>query len=431
MKKSLEDTQGVLNVLVPNQIKAIAQTETYKNLNLDQQNELNAAIATSAQNTLTPVQSSMTSIATSLTDISNQLLEIQNQVKQLVQNSSVALPKANAVISKLSTGFSGVNSALINQFTPSFNQYINGVNQAYIGAQQLANRSKELQNGTMQLTNGLFQLQMKSSTLTSGSSQLANGAQKISSGSQLLTNGGTTLTNGLSTISTGANNLSTALTKANSTLSTTNNSSENAKKVSAPLKLKHIDHDNVPENGAGMTPYMINVALFIGTLATNVVIGIGFSGTKWKTGREFMLAKIGTNGLVALLQGIIVWGAVALLGLKPNYLWEMLLSVLLISFAYMAINTFFLTAFGKIGEFLMIVALVLQLATSAGTYPLQLAPKIYQIISPWLPMTYGLKMIRETIGLNGEILPEAILFVAIITIFTFALSFFKKTSRFA
>lgn len=431
VKKSLEDTQGVLNVLVPNQIKAIAQTETYKNLNLDQQNELNAAIATSAQNTLTPVQSSMTSIATSLTDISNQLLEIQNQVKQLVQNSSVALPKANAVISKLSTGFSGVNSALINQFTPSFNQYINGVNQAYIGAQQLANRSKELQNGTMQLTNGLFQLQMKSSTLTSGSSQLANGAQKISSGSQLLTNGGTTLTNGLSTISTGANNLSAALTKANSTLSTTNNSSENAKKVSAPLKLKHIDHDNVPENGAGMTPYMINVALFIGTLATNVVIGIGFSGTKWKTGREFMLAKIGTNGLVALLQGIIVWGAVALLGLKPNYLWEMLLSVLLISFAYMAINTFFLTAFGKIGEFLMIVALVLQLATSAGTYPLQLAPKIYQIISPWLPMTYGLKMIRETIGLNGEILPEAILFVAIITIFTFALSFFKKTSRFA
>lgn len=431
VQKSLEDTQTVLNALVSNQIKAIAQTETYKNLNLYQQKELNAAIATSVQTTLTPVQLSMTSVTTSLNDIGIQLLKIQNQAKQLIQNSSVALPKANAVISKLSTGLSGVNSALINQFTPGFNQYVNGVNQAYIGAQQLANRSKELQNGTMQLTNGLFQLQMKSLTLTSGSNQLVNGAQQISAGSQQLTNGGTTLTNGLDTISTGANSLSTALTKANSTLSTTNNSSENAKKVSAPLKLKHIDHDNVPENGAGMTPYMINVALFIGTLATNVVIGSGFSGTKWKTGREFMLAKIGTNGLVALLQGIIVWGAVALLGLKPNHLWEMLLSVLLISFAYMAINTFFLTAFGKIGEFLMIVVLVLQLATSAGTYPLQLAPKIYQTISPWLPMTYGLKMIRETIGLNGEILSEAILFVAIITIFTLALSFFKKNSRFA
>lgn len=431
VKKSLEDTQTILSDIVPNQIKAMAQTKAYNSLKTDQQNELNAAILNSAQSTLSPIQTSMTSVADSLTDVGNQLMGIQNQTKELAQNSNVALPGANAIISQLSTGLSDVNSALANQVTPGFAQYADGVNQANAGAQQLASKSKDLQSGTMQLVSGLSQLQANGSTLTSGSNQLAGGAQQISSGSQQLANGGSSLTSGLGTLNTGANNLSTALTKADDTLSATNNSNENAKKVAAPLKLKHIDHDNVPENGAGMTPYMINVALFIGALATNVVIGIGFSGEKWKSGREFMLAKIGTNGLVALLQGIIVWGAVALLGLRPNHLWEMLLSVLLISFAYMAINTFFLTALGKIGEFLMIVVLVLQLATSAGTYPLQLAPKIYQVISPWLPMTYGLKMLRETIGLNGAILPEAILFVVIIALFTFMLSFFKKFSRFA
>lgn len=431
VKKSLEDTQTILSDIVPNQIKAMAQTKAYNSLKTDQQNELNAAILNSAQSTLSPIQTSMTSVADSLTDVGNQLMGIQNQTKELAQNSNVALPGANAIISQLSTGLSDVNSALANQVTPGFAQYADGVNQANAGAQQLASKSKDLQSGTMQLVSGLSQLQANGSTLTSGSNQLAGGAQQISSGSQQLANGGSSLTSGLGTLNTGAINLSTALTKADDTLSATNNSNENAKKVAAPLKLKHTDHDNVPENGAGMTPYMINVALFIGALATNVVIGIGFSGEKWKSGREFMLAKIGTNGLVALLQGIIVWGAVALLGLRPNHLWEMLLSVLLISFAYMAINTFFLTALGKIGEFLMIVVLVLQLATSAGTYPLQLAPKIYQVISPWLPMTYGLKMLRETIGLNGEILPEAILFVVIIALFTFMLSFFKKFSRFA
>ncbi|OSP87442.1 ABC transporter [Lactococcus lactis] len=431
VKKSLEDTQTILSDIVPNQIKAMAQTKAYNSLKTDQQNELNAAILNSAQTTLSPIQTSMTSVADSLTDVGNQLMGIQNQTKELAQNSNVALPGANAIISQLSTGLSDVNSALANQVTPGFAQYADGVNQANAGAQQLASKSKDLQSGTMQLVSGLSQLQANGSTLTSGSNQLAGGAQQISSGSQQLANGGSSLTSGLGTLNTGANNLSTALTKADDTLSATNNSNENAKKVAAPLKLKHTDHDNVPENGAGMTPYMINVALFIGALATNVVIGIGFSGEKWKSGREFMLAKIGTNGLVALLQGIIVWGAVALLGLRPNHLWEMLLSVLLISFAYMAINTFFLTALGKIGEFLMIVVLVLQLATSAGTYPLQLAPKIYQVISPWLPMTYGLKMLRETIGLNGAILPEAILFVVIIALFTFMLSFFKKFSRFA
>ncbi|KSU16323.1 Phage infection protein [Lactococcus lactis subsp. lactis] len=431
VKKSLEDTQTILSDIVPNQIKAMAQTKAYNSLKTDQQNELNAAILNSAQSTLSPIQTSMTSVADSLTDVGNQLMGIQNQTKELAQNSNVALPGANAIISQLSTGLSDVNSALANQVTPGFAQYADGVNQANAGAQQLASKSKDLQSGTMQLVSGLSQLQANGSTLTSGSNQLAGGAQQISSGSQQLANGGSSLTSGLGTLNTGAKNLSTALTKADDTLSATNNSNENAKKVAAPLKLKHTDHDNVPENGAGMTPYMINVALFIGALATNVVIGIGFSGEKWKSGREFMLAKIGTNGLVALLQGIIVWGAVALLGLRPNHLWEMLLSVLLISFAYMAINTFFLTALGKIGEFLMIVVLVLQLATSAGTYPLQLAPKIYQVISPWLPMTYGLKMLRETIGLNGAILPEAILFVVIIALFTFMLSFFKKFSRFA
>lgn len=289
----------------------------------------------------------------------------------------------------------------------------------------------QLQTGGLQLVSGLAQLQDNSSTLTSGSGQLADGAQQLASGSGQLSDGSNTLTKGLGTLNTGAKSLSSALTDADKTLSATNSTDENAKKVAAPLKTKHTDHDNVPVNGAGMTPYMINVALFIGALATNVVIGVGFSGDKWKNGREFMLAKIGTNGVVAVLQAIIVCGAVALLGLNPNYWGETFLVVLLISLAYMAINTFFLTALGKVGEFLMIIVLVLQLATSAGTYPLQLAPKIFQVISPWLPMTYGLKMLRETIGLNGAILPYALLFAVLILVFTFMLSFFKKFSRFA
>lgn len=452
LSKNLEQLE---TIQVTEEQKAVASTSPFTSgsLTVDQKNEILAAIQNSAnssavQKNLNSIKNNVTSVETGLTAVEPLLTEVP-QLKALVPGASQIIADLSGGLNEVNTnvntkfipGINQLNAGLTNfndqltsgsqKLTSGFAQYADGVNQANAGAQQLASKSKDLQSGTMQLVSGLSQLQANGSTLTSGSNQLAGGAQQISSGSQQLANGGSSLTSGLGTLNTGANNLSTALTKADDTLSATNNSNENAKKVAAPLKLKHTDHDNVPENGAGMTPYMINVALFIGALATNVVIGIGFSGEKWKSGREFMLAKIGTNGLVALLQGIIVWGAVALLGLRPNHLWEMLLSVLLISFAYMAINTFFLTALGKIGEFLMIVVLVLQLATSAGTYPLQLAPKIYQVISPWLPMTYGLKMLRETIGLNGAILPEAILFVVIIALFTFMLSFFKKFSRFA
>lgn len=452
LSKNLEQLE---TIQVTEEQKAVASTSAFTSgsLTVDQKNEILAAIQNSAnssavQTNLNSIKNNVTSVETGLTAVEPLLTEVP-QLKALVPGASQIIADLSGGLNEVNTnvntkfipGINQLNAGLTNfndqltsgsqKLTSGFAQYADGVNQANAGAQQLASKSKDLQSGTMQLVSGLSQLQANGSTLTSGSNQLAGGAQQISSVSQQLANGGSSLTSGLGTLNTGANNLSTALTKADDTLSATNNSNENAKKVAAPLKLKHTDHDNVPENGAGMTPYMINVALFIGALATNVVIGIGFSGEKWKSGREFMLAKIGTNGLVALLQGIIVWGAVALLGLRPNHLWEMLLSVLLISFAYMAINTFFLTALGKIGEFLMIVVLVLQLATSAGTYPLQLAPKIYQVISPWLPMTYGLKMLRETIGLNGAILPEAILFVVIIALFTFMLSFFKKFSRFA
>ncbi len=452
LSKNLEQLE---TIQVTEEQKAVASTSAFTSgsLTVDQKNEILAAIQNSAnssavQTNLNSIKNNVTSVETGLTAVEPLLTEVP-QLKALVPGASQIIADLSGGLNEVNTnvntkfipGINQLNAGLTNfndqltsgsqKLTSGFAQYADGVNQANAGAQQLASKSKDLQSGTMQLVSGLSQLQANGSTLISGSNQLVGGAQQISSGSQQLANGGSSLTSGLGTLNTGANNLSTALTKADDTLSATNNSNENAKKVAAPLKLKHTDHDNVPENGAGMTPYMINVALFIGALATNVVIGIGFSGEKWKSGREFMLAKIGTNGLVALLQGIIVWGAVALLGLRPNHLWEMLLSVLLISFAYMAINTFFLTALGKIGEFLMIVVLVLQLATSAGTYPLQLAPKIYQVISPWLPMTYGLKMLRETIGLNGAILPEAILFVVIIALFTFMLSFFKKFSRFA
>lgn len=452
LSKNLEQLE---TIQVTEEQKAVASTSAFTSgsLTVDQKNEILAAIQNSAnssavQTNLNSIKNNVTSVETGLTAVEPLLTEVP-QLKALVPGASQIIADLSGGLNEVNTnvntkfipGINQLNAGLTNfndqltsgsqKLTSGFAQYADGVNQANAGAQQLASKSKDLQSGTMQLVSGLSQLQANGSTLTSGSNQLTGGAQQISSGSQQLANGGSSLTSGLETLNTGANNLLTALTKADDTLSATNNSNENAKKVAAPLKLKHTDHDNVPENGAGMTPYMINVALFIGALATNVVIGIGFSGEKWKSGREFMLAKIGTNGLVALLQGIIVWGAVALLGLRPNHLWEMLLSVLLISFAYMAINTFFLTALGKIGEFLMIVVLVLQLATSAGTYPLQLAPKIYQVISPWLPMTYGLKMLRETIGLNGAILPEAILFMVIIALFTFMLSFFKKFSRFA
>ncbi|WP_096817025.1 YhgE/Pip domain-containing protein [Lactococcus fujiensis] len=471
VKADLANVEAILtNSLVQNQVAAVEQTTAFQSLSANDQKQITDALGASAQASLAP-------ITASLKDVETQLTTLSGQSTELATNANTVLPAATQTLSTLSSGMEQTNSALSSQILPGAtkvstgvsqlndalktgssqlssgaSQLVAGINQINNGAQQISDQSKTLDSGTntlasglnqlqanssslnsgsIQLVAGLNQLQTNNSTLSSGSSQLASGANQIASGSNQLASGSSNLTSGLLTLSNGTTHLADSLGDANKELAATNSNKNNAKAIASPLTTKHTDTSNVHKNGVGMAPYMICVALFIGALSTNVVIGTSFSGKSWKTGREFMLAKIGTNGVVALLQALVVYGAVSLLGLTPNYPIRTLFAIILISFAFMAIATFFVNWLGAVGDFILIILLVLQLATSAGTYPLQLSSNIFQSISPWLPMTYGLKMLRETIGLSGNITIYAIGFIILIAVFTGLLSVFKRISRFA
>ena len=45
-----------------------------------------------------------------------------------------------------------------------------------------------------------------------------------------------------------------------------------------------------------------------------------------------------------------------------------------------------------------IILLVLQVAGSGGTFPIQMTPPFFQAIYPFLPFTYAISAIRETVG---------------------------------
>lgn len=45
-----------------------------------------------------------------------------------------------------------------------------------------------------------------------------------------------------------------------------------------------------------------------------------------------------------------------------------------------------------------IIMLVLQLAGSGGTFPIQVTPPFFQMIHPFLPFTYAISMMREAVG---------------------------------
>ena len=56
------------------------------------------------------------------------------------------------------------------------------------------------------------------------------------------------------------------------------------------------------------------------------------------------------------------------------------------------------SVFGNIGKAMAIVLLVLQVAASGGTFPIQVTPPFFQAINPFLPFTYAISMEREAVG---------------------------------
>ena len=47
---------------------------------------------------------------------------------------------------------------------------------------------------------------------------------------------------------------------------------------------------------------------------------------------------------------------------------------------------------------LSVIIMVLQVAGSGGTYPIDVVPQLFQTLYPIMPFHYGMDMIRETIG---------------------------------
>lgn len=57
----------------------------------------------------------------------------------------------------------------------------------------------------------------------------------------------------------------------------------------------------------------------------------------------------------------------------------------------------------RYGSFISLIILVLQLGSAGGSYPIELSPKFFQVIHPYLPMSYIVTALRETISMTGSI----------------------------
>ena len=410
--------------------------------NLQNQSSNLSTLKNQANQVLPLASTSLTGLSSGLTEIqgavTNKLVPASQSITSGVNAYTTGVDKVSQGASQLSeknstlTGsldqlVSGSNTltqksssltAGVGQLVEKTPELVSGIEKLSTGSNQLNQKSQELMAGVDKLQSGSGQLADKSSQLLSGASQLENGANKLADGSGKLAEGGTKLTSGLEDLQTGVASLGQGLGNASDQLKSASTESQNAEILSNPLSLSKTDNDQVPVNGIAMAPYMISVALFVAAISTNMIFAKLPSGRHPESRWAWLKSRAEINGIIAVLAGILVYGGVHLIGLTANHEMRTFILIILTSLVFMSMVTALTTWNSRIGAFFSLILLLLQLASSAGTYPLALTNDFFRAINPWLPMSYSVSGLRQTISMTGNIHHQIIFLAVILALFT-------------
>ena len=377
---------------------------------------------------LTEIQGAVTSkLVPASQSITSGVKAYTTGVDKVSQGASQLSEKNSTLTGSLDQLVSGSNTltqksssltAGVGQLAEKTPELVSGIEKLSTGSNQLNQKSQELIAGVDKLQSGSGQLADKSSQLLSGASQLENGANKLADGAGKLAEGGTKLTSGLEDLQTGVASLGQGLGNASDQLKSASTESKNAEILSNPLNISKTDNDQVPVNGIAMAPYMISVALFVAAISTNMIFAKLPSGRHPESRWAWLKSRAEINGIIAVLAGILVYGGVHLIGLTANHEMRTFILIILTSLVFMSMVTALTTWNSRIGAFFSLILLLLQLASSAGTYPLALTNDFFRAINPWLPMSYSVSGLRQTISMTGNIHQQVIFLAAILALFT-------------
>lgn len=169
--------------------------------------------------------------------------------------------------------------------------------------------------------------------------------------------------------------------------------------LSNPVLLNENKMFPIENYGSGMTPFYTLLSLWVGGLLLISLLSTDVMQPEQYLSRDIYFGKLYLFLLIGCLQTIIVTlGDIFILNVQmANPIWFILFGILC-SMIFMTLIYTFVSLFGNVGKAMAIIMLVLQIAGSGGTYPVALLPEFFQKISPFLPFTYAVGLMREAVG---------------------------------
>ncbi|MCK2001545.1 YhgE/Pip domain-containing protein [[Brevibacterium] frigoritolerans] len=167
---------------------------------------------------------------------------------------------------------------------------------------------------------------------------------------------------------------------------------------SEPVLLNKHSLFPIPNYGSAMSPFFTALSLWVGGTILISMLSVAVS-QKVYSPYQIYIGRYLIFFIIGVMQALSVSiGNIVLIGVYVADKFEYILFSVLISTVFTLIVYTFVSVLGNVGKGISVVLMVLQISSSGGTFPIQVTPPFFQHINPFLPFTYAVGLLRESVG---------------------------------
>lgn len=172
--------------------------------------------------------------------------------------------------------------------------------------------------------------------------------------------------------------------------------------LSSPVQVETHQVYATENYGSAVSPFYTTLALWVGGLLLTALIKVHPDSPELINGAkpyELFFGRYLLFFALGQVQAVItVLGDVYLLKIQCLDKGLFMLAACFTSFVFTLLIYALTVSFGDIGKALAVVMVVIQIAGSSGTYPIELLPVFFQKVYIYFPFPYAINAMRETIS---------------------------------
>lgn len=174
--------------------------------------------------------------------------------------------------------------------------------------------------------------------------------------------------------------------------------------LAAPVSLDTHKIYEIANYGSSMAPFYSVLSIWIGGIVLVAMLKVNVSenctkGLKNVELHQIYFGRFITFMIVGLFQStLIALGDLLYLGIQCEHPFLFLLGCWFSSLVFINIIYTLTVSLGDIGKAVSVILLVVQVAGTGGTFPIEVAPSFFRAVYPLLPFTHSMAALRETVG---------------------------------